>query len=341
MKLVVGFPAECEVRLDRDCMASIGHYQLGDVLGVGTVGTVYRGKDLENDQDIAIKILLPQISVHSNIARRFQREMSILEKLEHPHIVRYLSGDEESGRLYYAMELVDSGSLKDELTIHGRLSWQQVCSYGIQICSALQYAHNHGIVHRDLKPSNLFMDESGNLKLGDFGVARDTYQADLTDAGLTVGTYAYMSPEQICAESAITDKADLYSLGCLLYEMLSGHQPFEGANFAQIFEQHLHHEPPPVRKTVPDCPEQLEEMIVSLMAKKPDERPFNARYVQGFLSELLEEQGDRTSPQPATSKKDHSGLSQYANVSWAMVVALLLLIVVAIFVVLWLQYLVA
>lgn len=307
-------------------MGKIAQYKLGDVLGVGTVGTVYRAADRLNDREVAIKILLPQILDDSHVARRFHREMSILEKLDHPHIVRYLTGGTAGGRPYYVMELVDAGSLKDQLTIHGHLSWQQACRYGIQICSALQHAHNHGIIHRDLKPSNLFMDESGDLKLGDFGIARDTHQVDLTDVGLTVGTYAYMSPEQICADTSISDKTDLYALGCLLYEMITGYPPFDGSNFARIFDQHLSSDPPQVREAVPDCPKALEELIVRLMAKHPAQRPFNARYVQGFLQNLSEQGGSECEPVhplPTVSKVRPSGLSIYGSYSWVTIFGLL------------------
>lgn len=265
----------------------IGEYKLLDAIGVGTVGSVYRAKHRKTGQMVAVKILLPSVSADQNILRRFEREMSILERLDHPNIVRYLEDGNHEGRLYYVMELVDSGSLKDEMQIHGRLPWPQVCRYGIQISSALQHAHNFGIVHRDLKPANLFMTDKGQLKLGDFGIALDTKAAGVTDPGLTVGTYAYMPPEQIQAGGDVTDQTDLYALGCLLFEMLTGRHPFEGANFAQIFEQHLHTAPPRVRQFVPDCPEELEQIIVRLMAKRPGERPFNARFVQGFLQEVL------------------------------------------------------
>lgn len=311
-------------------MRIIAHYQLGDVLGVGTVGTVYRAIDQLNDQEVAIKILLPQILEDSQIARRFNREMSILEKLNHPHIVHYLTGGAAGGRPYYVMELVNAGSLKDQLTIHGHLSWQQACRFGVQICSALQHAHNHGIIHRDLKPSNLFMDESGNLKLGDFGIARDTHQVDLTDVGLAVGTYAYMSPEQICADTNISDKTDLYALGCLLYEMVTGYQPYDGDNFARIFDQHLKSDPPRIRDTVPNAPEELEELIVQLMAKYPAQRPFNARYVQGFLQDLLEQKGgEQTSEKKQISPQSRArpaGLSPYASHSWSTLIKLVGLI---------------
>ena len=311
-------------------MGTITHYQVGDVLGVGTVGTVYRATDQLTDREVAIKILLPQILDDSHIARRFHREMSILEKLSHPHIVQYLTGGTAGGRPYYVMELVNAGSLKDELTIDGHLSWQQACRFGIQICSALQHAHNHGIIHRDLKPSNLFMNESGKLKLGDFGIARDTHQVDLTDVGLTVGTYAYMSPEQICADTNISDKTDLYALGCLLYEMITGYQPFNGANFARIFDQHLKSDPPRIRDTVPDAPVELEEIIVQLMAKHPAQRPFNARYVQGFLQNLLAQEGDGEATEnnrlSTSSRARPAGISPYARHSWGTLIALVGLI---------------
>ena len=312
-------------------MATITHYQVGDVLGVGTVGTVYQAKDRITGREVAIKILLPQILDDSHIGRRFHREMSILEKLNHPHIVHYLTGGVAGGRPYYVMELVNAGSLRDELTIHGHLPWQQACRFGIQICSALQHAHNHGIIHRDLKPSNLFMDESGNLKLGDFGIARDTHQVDLTDAGLTVGTYAYMSPEQICADTNVSDKTDLYALGCLLYEIVTGYQPFAGATFARILDQHLKSDPPRIRYTVPDAPEELEELILQLMAKHPAQRPFNARYVQGFLQNLLEQQKDDggTTEQrqfSASGGARPAGISSYAGYSWGALIALVMLI---------------
>ena len=307
-------------------MGKIAQYKLGDVLGVGTVGTVYRATDRLHDQEVAIKILLPQILEDSHVASRFHREMSILEKLNHPHIVRYLTGGAAGGRPYYVMELVDAGSLKDQLTIHGHLSWQQACQYAIQICSALQHAHNHGIIHRDLKPSNLFMDESGNLKLGDFGIARDTYQIDLTDVGLTVGTYAYMSPEQICADTNVSDKTDLYALGCLLYEMMTGYPPFDGANFARIFDQHLNSDPPKVRERAPDCPQPLEDLILQLMAKHPAQRPFNARYVQGFLQELVEQDGGEPVSFSSRSVRHNvrsPGLSIYSKHNWLSVLGLL------------------
>ncbi|HRX81260.1 MAG TPA: serine/threonine-protein kinase, partial [Pirellulaceae bacterium] len=172
--------------------------------------------------------------------------------------------------------------------------------------SALQHAHNHGIIHRDLKPSNLMFDEDGNLKLLDFGIARDTHEADITSKGLTVGSYAYMSPEQITGDGNITGQADLYSFGGVLYEMLTARPPFAGDNFAQIFQQHLTKMPAPIHQFAPRCPEALERITLQCLAKKPEQRPFNARAVQGTLLGLLDKEfhGDTSHDVPAAKAID-------------------------------------
>ncbi len=197
------------------------------------------------------------------------------------------------------MELLESGNVRDLLERYGALSWQEVASIGRQVCSALQHAHNQGIIHRDLKPGNLFLDPDANVKLGDFGIARDTHAADLTSQGLTVGTHAYMSPEQITGASSISAKADLYSLGCVLFELLTGQKPFDGPNFAVVFEQHLRARPPRVTELVPDCPRALSDSINALLEKEPDARPFNARAVQGVMNELLASDGTSSKGLPA------------------------------------------
>lgn len=313
----------------------IDHYKLGDTIGVGTVGTVYEAVDQRTGERVALKILQQAVSEDENISARFRREMDILSRLDHPNIVRYLGDGKLDKQLYYAMELVSGGSVKDELRLHRRLPWQKVCEWGGQIASALQHAHNHGIIHRDLKPANLFLTEDAKLKLGDFGIARDTGSADLTDAGLTVGTYAYMAPEQITAESPVSDKTDLYALGCLLFEMLTGRQPYVGENFAQIFNQHLQGETPHVRSYVASCPAKLDQLVFDLMERDPEKRPFNARYVQGFLTDLLEhppEASDQPPPPPLPAGAESVPLPQSREVSWRMVLGLLALASLIVFI---------
>ena len=261
-------------------------FELGDVLGVGTVGTIYRATEKSSRKQVAIKKLHPGVSQDQLIRARFRREMEILERLSHPHIVRYYGGGEDDGILFYVMELVDGGTVKGLLQVKGVFDWPIVAVVTRQICSALQYAHNHGVIHRDLKPSNLFLTKTGEIKLGDFGIARDLDRSDITATGMTVGTHAYMAPEQITGDEAVSGKADLYSLGCCLFEMLVGRTPFQGDNFAQLFEQHLRSDAPHVRDFVGSCPTELDAIVNRLLEKNPEDRPFNARQVQALMLQL-------------------------------------------------------
>jgi eukaryotic-like serine/threonine-protein kinase len=265
-------------------------FRLGEPLGIGRMGTVYRAESDDVTSPVAVKILHPSIAHDSGMVARFQREIGIMERLNHPHIVRHYGGGMMDGQYFYAMELLSRGSLRDRLQQRGPLAWPPAALFMSQIAAALQHAHNHGVVHRDLKPTNLFFGEDGRLVLGDFGIARDTHETEGTDPGKAVGTFAYMSPEQICAEREITGKSDLYSLGCVAYEMLSGKPPFAGENFAQIWDQHLHATPRGLREQGIECPEWLEHLVMQLMEKDPHKRPFNARAVQGFLRDHLEDE---------------------------------------------------
>lgn len=267
-------------------------FEIGETIGVGTVGTIYRAKDLKNDRDVALKILLPAVSQEPLIQARFEREMVILARLSHPNIVGYFGGGENEGQLFFAMELMNGGSLKDTLEASGEFSVLEAVTCAVQIASALQHAHNYGIIHRDLKPSNLLFDNEGTLKLVDFGIARDTHGADITSSGQTVGSHAYMAPEQIHGKREITGHVDLYALGCVLFEMLVGHPPFLGANFAQLLEQHLNADPPSVRDHRPDVPAAVDELVCQMLAKLPERRPFSARAVQGRLLQLIDQGGN-------------------------------------------------
>ncbi|NQV25815.1 MAG: serine/threonine protein kinase [Rhodopirellula sp.] len=269
-------------------------FQLGDTLGVGTVGTIRRAVDRESRREVALKILQPAVSQDETIRLRFEREIEVLQKLDHPNVVACYDHGLDGDRLFYSMEIVRGGTLKELLNKRGKLRIEEVLECGWQLCSALQYIHNHGIVHRDLKPSNIYLNRTGLIKLGDFGIALDTGATEITDQGLTVGSYLYMAPEQIRGDRSISYQADLYAVGCLLFELITGKPPYEGSNFARIFDQHLSSPPPSARELVPECPEMLDELIRSLLSKSPDDRPINARSVQGVLAEILSE---RVGPQ--------------------------------------------
>lgn len=257
-------------------------------VGAGTVGSITKVREKKTGQEYALKLLSPGISQDKLIAARFEREILVLSKLNHPNIVSYIGHGKHDGQLFYVMELLNGGTLKSVTETTGPLSWHEAADCGRQIASALQHAHNHGIIHRDLKPGNVFLASDAQPKLGDFGIARDQNSKQLTETGLTVGTYAYMPPELVTGESNITGKADLYALGCLLFELITGRTPFVGDGFAQLFEQHLKSTPPRLRELAPATPIGLDELVNELLAKKPESRPFNARAVQGRLNAVLE-----------------------------------------------------
>jgi serine/threonine protein kinase len=254
---------------------------------VGMAGTVYRAESDDVEGPVAVKVLHPNVADDRTMVDRFQREIVVMERLAHPHIVRHYGGGMMDGQYYFAMELLDRGSLKDRLRAGGPLPWREAAGYLDQIASALQHAHNHGIIHRDLKPSNLFFAADGRIVLGDFGVAHDVHNPDAEDPQTTVGTYAYMAPEQIDPEGRISGQSDLYALGCVAYEMLTGKPPFTGANFVQVWDQHLHAPPKDVREACVDCPEWLGQLVMQLLEKEPHKRPFNARSVQGVIRQHL------------------------------------------------------
>jgi eukaryotic-like serine/threonine-protein kinase len=264
-------------------------FDLGETLGVGTVGTIRRAVDRSSRRVVALKILQPAVSQDPTIRLRFEREIEVLKKLNHPNVVACYDHGIDDQRLFYSMEVIDGGTLKEILAQRGKLSVAEAMEIGWQLCSALQHIHNHGIVHRDLKPANIYLTRDGLIKLGDFGIALDTGGVEITDQGLTVGSYLYMSPEQIRGDRSVSYQTDLYALGCLLFELVTGKPPFEGRNFAQIFDQHLSSDPPSAKKSVSDCPEVLDDLIRSLLSKNPDDRPINARSVQGVLAETLSE----------------------------------------------------
>ena len=266
---------------------SLKSFDLGDTIGVGTVGTIYRALDRDRRRQVALKVLQEGVSQAPTVRLRFEREIEVLQKLAHPNVVEYFDEGEDSGKLFYSMELVDGGPLRDVLLQRGKLRIIEAIECGWQVCSALQHIHNHGIVHRDLKPSNLYLTRDGFVKLGDFGIALDTGASEITEQGLTVGSYLYMAPEQIRGERSVSDQTDLYALGCLLYQLLTGDPPYQGTNFARIFDQHLTCPPPSVCAVVPECPQELDELIQCLLSKSAEDRPINARFVQGILGEAM------------------------------------------------------
>lgn len=264
----------------------IGSYEMGALIGTGTVGLAYRARHRETGQHAVVKLLQVETAQVPDIQRRFVREVAISEKLHHPNIVRHYDCGLHEDQIYFAMELVDSGTLKEELKRRCPLPWREAVGIAIQICAALDHAHQFDIIHRDLKPANLFLSTDGTVKVGDFGLARDLNCSRLTMEGQTVGTCRYMAPEQIAGVADLTGAADLYALGCVLFEMLVGRPPFDGTTVIEIFEAHLYELPASPKDQASECPHDLSELVLRLLAKEPEDRPAGAIEVQLALTEI-------------------------------------------------------
>lgn len=289
----------------------IGPFVLGRRLGVGGMGIVYLGTYVKTGRKVAVKVLSPAMSDQPQVLKRFEREMAILKKLKDPHIVQYFGGGKQGGQHFYAMELIDGGTLDEVIKQRAPLDWEYVVDVGIQICQGLEKAHQLGIIHRDLKPANLFISsKTGEVKLGDFGIARDTTATALTAAGRTVGTYAYMAPEQIIGKPPVSRKTDLYSLGCVLFEMLTGRTPYEAETPAAMLMMHLDEDPPRLRGLNMQCPIWLENLVNRLLAKDPGDRPFDAEATRHALEEVR----NKEATQMGVSTQAVSGGSTVATI---------------------------
>ncbi len=269
---------------------TIGPFTIEKELGSGAMGTVYRAKMIReghSDRVVALKVISFALSGNESALARFDREANILKQLKHPNIVRLLASGRYRDTPFFAMEYVEGKSL-DRVILNRRLSWEEVVEYGKQLCAALQHAHEKGIIHRDLKPSNLMLTEEGILKLTDFGIAKDVDVTALTGANNTIGTAAYMSPEQCRGEKSLTGRSDLYSLGIVFYELLTGVKPFNAESPVDMFLMHVNGKFVRPAKVNPDIPIWLDTLVCQLMEKTPDRRPLDAETVGRSLEEIAE-----------------------------------------------------
>ncbi len=230
---------------------TLGEYAIGEQLGTGTVGTVYRATHQQTGKEVALKVLVPAAAKSESLQRRFVREIGVVQRIDHPHVIRHFHNGLQDGVLYYTMELARHGSLEDLLRKRRTLSWRETAECGAQLASALHTLHENGIIHRDLKPANIYLSSDGKLKIGDFGLAKDAIATKVTLDGQTVGTIRYMAPEQIRGREDIDGRLDLYALGCILFRCLVGRLPIEGANALETFQKHLTEVPPAPRPSSP------------------------------------------------------------------------------------------
>jgi serine/threonine-protein kinase len=247
-------------------------YTLERELGRGGMATVYLARDLKHGRPVAIKVLRPELAAALG-SERFLREIQLTANLQHPHILALYDSGEAAGFLYYVMPLVEGESLRDRLAREKQLPLDEALAIATQVVAVLGYAHQRGIIHRDIKPENILLS-AGEAVVADFGIARAVSVAGgekLTETGLAVGTAAYMSPEQAAGEQDLDGRSDIYALGCVLYEMLTGEQPFTGASAQAILAKRLS-EPVPHLRTLRDVPPAIERAVTTALAKSPADR---------------------------------------------------------------------
>lgn len=269
-------------------MEKLGPYQLVKRLGRGGMGTVYEGVDAISGQRAAVKVLAAPLCDDPGFRDRFDAEVEALRKLNHPGIVRLLGHGEQQGQVFYVMELVEGASLEAELQRGRRFDWREVAGIGIQMARALRHAHDRGIIHRDIKPGNLLFTPDGSVKLSDFGIARLFGSGRATGPGSVLGTVEYMAPEQ--AEGRPIDaRADLYSLGCVLYALLARRPPYRASTLPEMLAMYRSCRPEPIGKFAPDAPEEFEKTVAQLLEYEAARRIASATVLSRRLEAMLDE----------------------------------------------------
>jgi tRNA A-37 threonylcarbamoyl transferase component Bud32/tetratricopeptide (TPR) repeat protein/TolB-like protein len=266
-------------------------YRIQQELGRGGMAVVYLAQDVKHDRQVAVKVMLPKLAATLG-ARRFLREIQIAANLNHPHIVALYDSGEADGFLYYVMPYVEGESLRARLKREPQLPIDTALQVTREAAEALDYAHEVGVVHRDIKPENLLLSR-GHALVADFGIAKAVSSAGgsaLTSTGISIGTPLYMSPEQATGDQNLDGRADIYSLGCVLYEMLAGQAPFTGPTAESIARQHLTTEPRPVTELRPTVPDGVSAAILRALAKTPADRfRVTSLFVEALASPTVHE----------------------------------------------------
>jgi tRNA A-37 threonylcarbamoyl transferase component Bud32 len=263
-----------------------GRYRLDAQVGTGGMSSVYRAFDTVLERQVAIKLMHREIASHTDQLERFRREARAVAQLNHPYVVGVIDAGEDDAMPYIVFEYVEGETLKDRIRRQGRLPISEAVAYAIEIARALGAAHERGIVHRDVKPQNVLVDEEGSAKVTDFGIARTLDQEGLTADGRVLGTTDYVSPEQALGHP-VTGQSDLYSLGIVLFEMLTGEVPFHGDNQVAVAMKHVREELPDVQLLRPEVSSALAAVVDRATAKDLDRRYADDQELIADLEDVL------------------------------------------------------
>jgi len=294
---------------------SLGGYQLEEEIGRGSMGMVYRGKQIALGREVAIKVLPRALAKDASYVARFIREAQIIAGLNHPNIVQIYDAGQQGGLLYFVMEYIQGPTIGSLLLIDGSLPQYLATEYTAQIADALDSAYKErNVIHRDIKPENLMLDRWGKIKVMDFGLARAPGQLQITLAKTLVGSIYYASPEQVWGQT-LDNRSDIYALGVVLYEMVTGHRPFTGRTLPELTQAIVGGTPRPPGTYNPETSNELEKIILKAMARNRDERYENAGLMAQDLRSLnLRSKQDAATRNPkitasANQRSSHEGIS--------------------------------
>ena len=288
---------------------TLGKYKVLAEIGRGGMARVFKAQNSESGEVVAVKALLPELAGQPAFVKRFRREIETLRVLEHPRIVKILDVGEEGVVQYYAMEYMDGSTVDKQFRVTGRMNVPEALKITRAVAEALQYAHAKGVIHRDIKLANIMTNAGGDVKLADFGIARDVEATRLTVTGGIVGTADYMSPEQ-AEGKRVTRKSDVYSLGVCLYQMLTGRLPFVGRTYMDVIRAHRFTLPEPPKTLNPSIPARVARLVEMMMEKDPDKRLSSAGDVIALI-DAIESTGRELT--------DEERESAVAMVRWALV----------------------
>jgi serine/threonine-protein kinase len=260
---------------------AVGRWRLGDMLGEGGMGRVYRGTDAAGTT-AALKIVKADLANDNVFRRRFDREARIAQRVQHPHVVPVIESGEQDGIPYLAQVFIGGGSLEDKIKADGVLPLDEAVRICTAVASGLDALHAEGLIHRDVKPANILLGDDGTPFIADFGLAKDRGGTVLTKAGQALGSMDYMSPEQIRGEE-VTAQSDVYALGCVMFECMSGKPPFADRQGMRILWAHLQEDPPDPLESRPEIPADVSWAITRALQKEPEQRPPTATAYAGMV----------------------------------------------------------
>jgi serine/threonine protein kinase len=260
---------------------SVGRWLLEDMLGEGGMGRVYRATDASGSQ-AAVKIVKAELARDQIFRRRFEREAKVAQRVDHPHVVPVIEAGEHEGLPYLAQVFIDGGSLEDRIKRDGTLPLSEAVRICTAVASGLDALHTEGLIHRDVKPANILLDDDGTPYIADFGLAKDRDASVLTKAGQALGSMDSMAPEQIRGEE-VSAQTDVYALGCVMFECLSGKPPFADRQGMRILWAHLQEDPPDPLAERDDVPADVAWALKQALAKEPEQRPPTATAYAGMV----------------------------------------------------------